>query len=81
MNKRQMRVSVLWKAYCFENQYAADSFKDPAHNLSPEKIVAIFNNDLASQGIKVAEPTDLAADKIWMDTIRKYYGAPDGEAY
>lgn len=78
---RQMRVSVLWKAYCFENQYAADSFKDPAHNLSPEKIVAIFNNDLASQGIKVAEPTDLATDKTWMDTIRKYYGAPDGEAY
>jgi len=77
----QVRVSILWKAYCFESQYAADAFADPTNNLSAETIVALFSRDMAAKGIEVNEPGDLAGDSPWREAICRHYGAPQGAAY
>jgi len=77
----QVRVSILWKAYCFKSQYVADAFADPANNLAPEKIVALFSRDLAARGIVVHEPSDLASDSLWRQAICRHYAAPQGAAY
>lgn len=77
----QIRISVLWKAYCFRNQFEADAFADPAHNLTPTMIVDIFCRDLQQRGVHVTAPSDLETDKAWMSIIERHYNAPEGSAY
>ena len=71
--REQIRVSILWKAFCFENQRAADLFNDTQHNLTPTQIVDIFCADLKRRGIPFSEPTDLEKDKAWIDLITTQY--------
>ena len=77
----QVRVSILWKAYCFKNQAAADAFTDPNHNLTPAQIVDIFCEDLKARGISFSEPTDLENDSVWRELIIQNYNSPEGSAY
>ena len=73
---RQMRVSVLWKAYCFQSQADADAFNDPAFNLTPDQVVDIFTADLRKRGVTCADPQDLESDTEWMQVIEEHYGLP-----
>jgi len=77
----QIRVSILWKAYCFKDQRAADLFSDPECNLTPQAVVDIFCEDLKKKGIAFSEPTDLQLDVKWMNSIVETYAAPAGAAY
>jgi len=76
-----VRVSILWKAFCFKDQRAADAFHDPAFNLTPGRIVDIFNADMKKNGVSFTEPDDIATDNQWMSTILNNYNSPDGSAY
>ncbi|MFT7246099.1 MAG: hypothetical protein ACI82A_003470 [Candidatus Azotimanducaceae bacterium] len=69
----QIRTSILWKAFCFKNQQAADLFADTSHNLTPGQVVDIFCADLTRRGIVFTEPTDLETDQSWMNTVNQHY--------
>ncbi|MFN3237703.1 MAG: hypothetical protein ACE37D_11680 [Pseudomonadales bacterium] len=77
----QIRVSVLWKAYCFQDQAAADLFADPSDNLTPDQIVDIFSEDLKQRGISFQQPTDLETDAEFRELITTQYNSPQGSAY
>ncbi len=77
----QIRVSILWKAFCFKTQYDADSFEDPSYNLTPETVIEIFCNDLKKKGVTFREPFDINDDVEWMKVVLENYAAPDGPAY
>ncbi|MFP6808852.1 MAG: hypothetical protein VB957_16980 [Pseudomonadales bacterium] len=77
----QIRISILWKAFCFKDQRMADQFNDPTHNISPEKIVAVFCEDLKGRGISFQDPGDLETDEAWRKVVLETYSAPEGAAY
>ena len=77
----QIRISILWKAFCFKDQYSADAFLDEAHNLTPGRVVDIFCEDLQKRSITFSAPSDIATDKDWMNVIVETYRAPEGSAY
>jgi hypothetical protein len=69
-----IRISVLWKAYCFEDQAAADAFTSGEDDLSPGQIVDIFQDDLRSRGIELDPPENLDGGDRWGQAIRETYG-------
>lgn len=71
-----LRVSVLWKAFCFRTRAIADSYDDPGFDLTPTRVVTILCDDLRRRGITFAEPVDLATDRAWRETVLKAYPAP-----
>ena len=74
-------MSILWKAFCFKDQRAADAYHDPAYNLTPGKVVDVFNADMKKKGVRFKEPMDISTDKEWMAVILKNYNSPEGSAY
>ncbi len=76
----QVRISVLWKAFCFKNDQEAASFDDHSHNLTPDRIAEIFCEDLERRGIAHDRPTDFESDSAWKETILSAYRAPSAEA-
>ena len=77
----QIRISILWKAFCFKDQYAADAFLDSSHDLTASRVVDIFCQDLHKRSVSFCGPSDLATDKDWMKVVMATYRAPEGTAY
>lgn len=73
----KVRLSVLWKGFCFQTQAMADSYDDHSHDLTPAKVAEIFCEDLAQRGVAFAKPADPANDAAWRQTLFDVYGAPD----
>jgi hypothetical protein len=71
----QIRLSVLWKAFCFTDQAEADAYADGRDNLTPALVVETFQEDLRHRGIRVESPETLAGDDAWGGAIRQTYGA------
>ncbi|NOX49281.1 MAG: hypothetical protein GXP16_01935 [Gammaproteobacteria bacterium] len=76
-SRDQIRVSILWKAFCFKDQAAADLYADPHYNLTPQMAVDIFCQDLRGRGHNVREPSDLETDEDWRKLIVDTYGGDD----
>ncbi len=74
---RKVRLSVLWKAFCFETRAMAESYDDHGHDLDPAMVTRIFCEDLSRRGIAFAEPRDPFADPAWRRVLFDVYGAPD----
>lgn len=72
----QLRISLLWKAYVFEDEAHLASFEDPAMHLTYDQIVEIFQADLAAKGITLAPPHDLATDGAWRTVLEDTYKQP-----
>ena len=68
-----VRFSLLWKAFVFKDQAAAAVFRDRSHDLTPEKVVAIFATDLKRRGLTPVEPTDPFNDEAWQIQIQASY--------
>ena len=73
----KVRLSVLWKAFCFETRAMADSYDDHSHDLAPATVTAIFCEDLARRGVEFTEPDDAFTDPAWRRLLFDVYGAPD----
>jgi len=69
----KVRLSVLWKAYCFDTQEMADSYDDHLNDLTVDRVVGIFSADLRSRNIAFDEPADLATDLAWKQTLLAAY--------
>jgi hypothetical protein len=70
-----VRISVLWKAYCFEDQAASEAFTSGKDSLTPAQIVDIFQHDLRQRGVEVDPPASLDGNDRWGQAIRETYGA------
>ncbi len=75
-----VRISILWKAYCFKDEAMAASYDDHSHDLSPDMVVDIFSNDLKMRGITCSTPSDIFNDEAWKSVIIDAYRAPEGGA-
>ena len=69
----EMRLSVLWKAFCFRDQAEADAFTSGADNLTPALVVEQFQDDLRRRGITVEPPENLEGTDRWSNIIRETY--------
>lgn len=76
----KVRISILWKGYCFKNQAEADSYDDHSHDLTPQLVADIFCADLKRRGIEFKEPGPFQTDTDWKKTITEAYPAPQGGA-
>ena len=74
---RKVRLSVLWKAFCFETRAMAESYDDHGHDLTPAMVTRIFCEDLDRRGIEFSEPADPVTDPAWRGVLFQVYGAPD----
>lgn len=72
----QVRLSVLWKAYCFRTAAMAASFDDHSHDLTPDMVTELFCADLSRRGETFSEPTDIHGDPDWKDILCRVYAAP-----
>lgn len=71
----RVRASVLWKAYCFRDQNEADIFTSGSDNLTPARIVDLFQQDLKHHGIRIDPPESLDGHDHWAEMIRETYPA------
>jgi hypothetical protein len=86
-DERDVRVSVLWKAYCFRSHAEAEAFDERSDDLAPGQVAEIFADDLRSRGIDARPPTDPFHDVAWRETLLAAYpassapaaGSPDDE--
>ncbi len=68
----EVRLSVLWKAYCFRTEAEAAAFDDRSDDLDPALVREIFAADLAARG----EPADLPSafgDPRWKAVLERVY--------
>ena len=72
-----VRLSVLWKAYCFKTEAEAADYDDKSHDLTPAMVTDIFCTDLTDRGIKFAKPGDIFTDVAWKQTLESAYPAPE----
>jgi hypothetical protein len=70
-----VRLSVLWKAWCFKTEAEAQSYDDKSHDLSPDLVTEIFCKDLADKGESFKPPGDIFTDVAWKETLLKAYPA------
>lgn len=76
----QVRISILWKAYCFKNEAMAASYDDHSHDLTPEIVADMFCENLRRRGVAFKEPGPFESDLEWKKTITTIYSAPTGGA-
>ncbi|MAL79324.1 MAG: hypothetical protein CMN55_09465 [Sneathiella sp.] len=74
----KVRLSVLWKGYCFRDGAEAAAYDDHSRDLTTDLIIDIFRSDLAARGIQVKRPEDFWTDAGWKETITTVYGPPSG---
>ncbi|MCR9212915.1 MAG: hypothetical protein NXI13_04305 [Proteobacteria bacterium] len=75
----EVRISILWKAYCFKNEAMAESYDDHSNDLSTDLIADIFCDDLTKRGHKVSRPSDFATDAAWKELITTVYAPPSAD--
>ena len=75
----QMRISILWKAFCFADEQQAKAYRDNADNLTPGQIVDIFQTELKRRGIALEAPLNLDGKDHWADKIRDVFRADIGD--
>ena len=69
----QVRLSILWKAYAFRDQAAADEYHNRSNDLDHAKVKAIFEADLRERGVDFAATDDPVGDPAWKAVLQKTY--------
>lgn len=69
----QARLSLLWKAYAFKNQAAADEYHNHSNDLDYGMVQAIFEADLRQRGIRFRHAADPVHDPDWKAVLQKTY--------
>jgi hypothetical protein len=71
----QVRISLLWKAYVFEDERALASFENHDADFDLAQVVEIFSRDLERRGIAFERPSDPLRDPAWQKRIVASYPA------
>lgn len=72
-SNRQVRASMLWKAYVFEDAAAERAFDRHDDDLTPEMIVDIFSAALIGRGVSFRAPGDPFGDHEWLALLAQQY--------
>ena len=72
----EVRLSVLWKAYCFKDAAEAAAYDDKRHDLTPQLVTSIFCDDLSARGIRFSPPGADLDELGWKQTLLQHYPAP-----
>jgi hypothetical protein len=75
----KVRLSVLWKAYCFETAEMAESYDNHSYDLDTKLITDIFCDDLKGRGISCIRPKEFSTDMAWKETITSVYAPPTAD--
>jgi len=75
----RLRLSLPWKAHAFADERTAAVFDEHAADLTPERVVAVFADDLARRGLAVPEPAHPFRDPARLRAIAEAY--PLRQAY
>ena len=70
-----VRLSVLWKAYCFRTANEAAAYDDHTDDLTPERVTQIFADDLHQRGVAFELPEDPHTDLAWKTLLLDAYPA------
>lgn len=68
-----VRFSLLWKAFVFKTEAAAEVFRDRSHDLTRQGVVSIFADNLRHRGLKPLAPVDPFTDETWKAQILASY--------
>ena len=69
-----VRLSVLWKAYCFRDEAEAAAFDEGTDRLTPEMVRAMFAEDLRGRGEAPPASEDFS-DPAWKEALERVYAA------
>ncbi len=72
---KQVRLSLLWKAYAFADDAAAAAYADHSDDLDPKLVASIFDEDLRRRGLAIPVPADPFNDPQWKALIQNTYRA------
>ncbi|MEZ5765717.1 MAG: hypothetical protein R3D69_16730 [Xanthobacteraceae bacterium] len=72
---KQVRLSLLWKAYAFADENAAEEYRSRRNDLTPALAAEVFDADLRKNGKAVRMPADPLNDPDWKRLIQSTYQA------
>lgn len=75
-NPDDIRVSIVWKAFAFEDENAKAVFDEHSDDLTQDMIFDIFEQDLKARGITSSRPADQLNDKSLRDLLLATYPPP-----
>jgi hypothetical protein len=76
LDRHEVRISLLWKAFVFRDEAHLASFEDASLNLGLEQVVDIYRTDLAKRGIAAERPADPCTDEDWRKILQTAYAPP-----
>lgn len=71
-----LRISLLWKAYAFEDERQLASFHDHDDDLDIDRVSDVFCADLERRGIPFERPADPFTDRAWQKLLVETYPPP-----
>ncbi|MCW1431718.1 hypothetical protein [Novosphingobium sp. JCM 18896] len=81
LDRHEVRISLLWKAFVFRDETHLASFEDASLNLDLDQVVDIYRTDLSRRGIAIEGPGDPCTDEDWRKTLQAVYPPPfDGSS-
>jgi hypothetical protein len=69
----RLRISLLWKAYVFLDEGHLHSFEQRDMDLSHDRVMHLYREDLADKSISVPKGSDLFKDAAWRETLESTY--------
>ena len=72
----EVRISLLWKAYCFRSEAEAAAFDDHSDDLTPGLVTELFCKDLNARGVAFDAPGDPSTDIAWKQVLESTYRPP-----
>ena len=71
-----VRLSLLWKAYCFRTPEEEAAFDNHSNDLTPDLVTDLFCEDLSVRGIAFSRPDDPFNDLSWKRMLERIYAPP-----
>lgn len=72
----ELRISILWKAYVFEDERQHALFRDHQDDLDIDRVTDVFCADLERRSIAFERPVDALADRAWQKVLVEAYPPP-----
>lgn len=76
LDAEQVRLSILWKAHVFRDERHLASFEDRAMDLTLDRVVDFYLDDLSARGIVAKRPSDPLGDPEWKRVLEATYPQP-----
>jgi hypothetical protein len=76
LDTEQVRISILCKAHVFRDERHLASFEDRGMDLTLNRVVELYLDDLSARGIAAKRPGDPLSDPDWKRVLEATYPQP-----